>query len=319
MPRYLKSFAVGALALVTLTECGNFATEADGTNLIDNKQHAIFTEIKQGVDLINGVLDIGKKLMDLINSGRQDEELKQIVSKLDAIDSSVKNVEKIVTDLSYWTSVLEQNLKISQVDSLRLDVRSAITNHNDRKELGLPSNFDETILRDADQLTSSALYSLPGRTAGSPTRFEYRLSTPSFIFAVDSWFGVRASTGKPWTDAVKTTVRRWADHLDFIGGNIKSQIRCERDQTDRSEWDCDDRYTSPAGRPPPCHYYYACEVYIFCTDNIQGGRYLESYKWELTSCDTGIDYDDAWTQKKISEYNPQTLIDRAARWRSMIP
>lgn len=256
-----------------------------------------------GWTVLFDIADLCADIALAIKTSQVDKELKQLKSKVGAIESHLNALENYVVDVSSFAKRSAYLDMLRDIDVQRSYILSAVSIHNDRKALGIPSNADEDMLRIANALTEQRFYFFANPASG-PDRFDHRLALGTFLLAANTWFALRESNGKLLTDPVYSDVKKWADHLKWIATMMRSSVSC-------SHWhspagcrvDCDD--DSTITNLSPCHRTcWTCTDSYTCSDLIEQ-KETKTYG----TCGTV-----GPPENPLLQYDPDSLVRMADSW-----
>jgi len=172
-------------------------------------------------------------------------------------------------------------------------------------------------------LSSDSYYTFPGRTAGSPDRFDPRMTMPSFLNAVSTWLALRKLNASPWTDNARSSLARLADVLDSCIGRIEANVTCVE------RWSSFDRVDDAQGSGLPGHeddptFVSCCSKVITCIDHMaESGQVLFSELTVGSYCNPGSgpesieNFNDDGKRDYLAEhYMPDRLREIADVWRT---
>lgn len=269
-------------------------------------------------EIIGAVVNMIMTVIDKMHEHDQDTALATLSEQIIRLDSDLRALENEVVNVTYIARRSEVISLQRDVDTQRAFIVTSINQHKDRKRMGLPSTSDDDVWRSAAALANPSYYTFAGSTAGSPDRFDQRMTLSTFLMAVDAWIALRLSNGKSWTPEAASDVRRFADYLDWIAATINSKIQCRDCYS--SELICDEAFGkgSMADYGPRC--IVVCDGSIQCTDSIrQITEVIKDYDCRRPAGTADcVEKPDIATRLATSLYDVARLRQIAAAWRGLL-
>jgi hypothetical protein len=142
---------------------------------------------------------------------------------------------------------------------------------------------------------------------GGGTRFDPRMSTPTFAAAVTTWLGMRERGSVPMSGHTDNVLRDFANRMDWIVAQSRAAVSCTAVQEE-------DTTPCPGNR---CEKK-VCNTYTECSDSVVGETTLFNFTSQAESCPSQYrvpapDKEAALEQGRYAADTNQALVNA---WRS---
>lgn len=174
-------------------------------------------------------------------------------------------------------------------------------------------------------LSLPSYYTFPGRTAGSPDRFDPRATLPSFLNAVSTWLAIRQMNSSVWTTNSRDSLSQLADSLESHIRRIEGSVSCVETIGTYFDIPTPPRIPdliiipSPDPDPPPepPTFEQRCRHQIVCMDSMTESGETIFYEDRPGPCEVDGTTFDEQNQTSYLERNylPARLRDIAQSWR----
>jgi hypothetical protein len=247
--------------------------------------------------------------------------IRELYFRLGQVEIEIAEFSRLLENITYEARRAEVIEIVRAVDGQRALSAAALQYSVDH-----PGDTSSEIpaLSAAIALSSDSYYTFPGRTAGSPDRFDPRITLPSFLNAVSTWLALRQLNASPWTDNARNSLARLADALDSCIRRIEANVTCVE------RWSSFDRIADTGGsglgreHEDLPTFESCCSQVITCIDHMaESGQVLFSELTVGSYCNPGSgpedieNFNDEGKRGYLTEhYMPGRLREIADVWRT---
>lgn len=149
--------------------------------------------------------------------------IRELYNGLNQVEIAIVRLSRDLENISYEARRAEAIEITRAVDAQRASYIAALQysmDHPGDSAAELPA------LAASIALSSPSYYTFPGRTAGSPDRFDPRATLPSFINAITTWLAIRKINSSQWTETSRETLLALAKSLESHTDRVESSVDC---------------------------------------------------------------------------------------------